>query len=341
MPTTGSRSSPKKANSWRRSASASATKKPNTRSARPACKAGVAGSGNGQFSAPRGIAVAANGDVWVVDDSNNRVEEFNEKDEYISKFGSTGAGNGQLDEPKGVAVAASGNVMVTDSVNDRVQEFTPSGTFVTTFGDKGTGNGQFEEPWGIAVASNGDIYVADVKNNRVQEWTPAPRPGNDGADDTHTVYYTAKGESEVAACQNHPEWAGLVCQTEPTVQPGDSGAPPLPVTTVTYNTWDDPETVTEQIGSVTRTTKKTYDSCGARKGKRRDLDVLRKRGSTSGHRRIQLGNRGAGQAERDAGRQSQDDHERLQHARRSSRPTQTRRAARRNTPTTLTAVWKK
>ena len=230
-----------------------------------ACKAGIAGSGNGQFSAPRGVTVAANGNVWVADASNNRVEEFNEKDEYVSMFGSKGTGNGQLDEPKAVAVAANGNVLVPDSINNRVQEFTPSGAFLTTFGDKGAGNGQLEEPWGIAVASNGNLYVADMKNNRVLEWTPAPRPGNEGAHDTRTLYYTAKAESEVAACQNHPEWAGQICQTEPTVQPGDTGPPPLPVTTVTYNTWEDPETVTEQIGSVMRTTKKTFDSAGREK----------------------------------------------------------------------------
>jgi DNA-binding beta-propeller fold protein YncE len=85
------------------------------------CKAGVAGSGNGQFNAPRGVAVTPAGDVWVVDDSNNRVEEFNDKDEYMSKFGSVGTGNGQLDEPKGIVVTASGNVLVDNSVNDRVQ----------------------------------------------------------------------------------------------------------------------------------------------------------------------------------------------------------------------------
>jgi YD repeat-containing protein len=226
------------------------------------CKAGVAGSGNGQFNAPRGVAVTPAGDLWVVDYSNNRIEEFNEKAEYVSKFGSKGTSNGQLNEPKGIAVAANGNVLVADSINNRVQEFTPSGTFLKTFGAKGTGNGQFEEPWGVAVAPSGAMYVADVKNNRVEEWTPAPRPGNEGANDTQTVYYTAKGEAEVATCQNHPEWAGLVCQTEPAAQPGDSGPPPLPVTTTTYNTWDEPETVIEQIGSVARTTTKKYDGAG-------------------------------------------------------------------------------
>jgi len=143
------------------------------------CKAGISGTGSGQFYQPVGVAVGANGDVWIADYGNNRVEEFNEKDEYLSQFGTKGTGNGQFDAPKGVAIGLEGNVWVVDGLNYRVQEFTPSGTFLTTFGSKGTGNGQFEEPYGIALAANGSAaYIADVKNNRVDAWRPAGAPSN-------------------------------------------------------------------------------------------------------------------------------------------------------------------
>ena len=172
------------------------------------CKAGTAGSGNGQFSGPLGIAIAPDGDLWVADKGNNRVEEFNEKDEYVSKFGSKGSEDGQFKEPKGIAIDAAGNVWVADTMNGRVQEFTPSGTFLTVFGDRGTGNAQFEETWGIALVAGGAVYVADVKNNRVQEWARAPRPGNEGAHDVKTIYYTAGTEAEVSSCRNHPGMGG-------------------------------------------------------------------------------------------------------------------------------------
>lgn len=226
------------------------------------CKTGIAGSGNGQLSAPSGIAIAADGGAWVVDTGNNRVQKFNEKNEYASKFGAQGTGNGQLDEPQDIATTANGNLLVANVANDRVQEFAPSGAYIVSFATKGAGNGQLEAPQGVAIGSNGALYVADTKNSRVEQWTSAPRAGNDGAHDTRTVYYTAGSEAEVQACQNHPEWTGLVCQTEPVAQPGDSGPPPLPVTATTYNIWDEPETITEKIGAVTRTTKKTYDNAG-------------------------------------------------------------------------------
>lgn len=226
------------------------------------CEVGIAGSGSGQLDGGTAIAFS-DGNIYVTDYGNRRVDEFSPTGTYISSFGGSGTGNGKFEGVYGIATdPTTGNLYVGDSVEDRVQMFTPSGTFIGLFGSKGSGPGQFISPQGIAVNSTGVIYVVDAGNSRMEGWTPAPRSGNEGAHDTHTVYYTAKGEAEVAACQNHPEWANLVCQTGPAVQPGDSGPPPLPVTTTTYNTWDEPEVVTEQIGSVTRTTTKKYDGAG-------------------------------------------------------------------------------
>jgi len=228
------------------------------------CRAGVAGSGTeGQFNQPRGVAVAPNGSVWVVDFNNNRVEEFNANNEFVGQFGSKGAGNGQFNEPKGIATDPMGNVWVTDNTNNRVEVLSPSGEFLTTFGVKGTGKGQFVEPWGIAVAKEKKLYVADVKNNRIEKWLLAPRPGNEGARYKRTAYYSSEGESEVPACRNHPEWANLPCQTEPVAQPGISVSPELPVTEFSsYNIWDELEVSAEKFGTVTRTKTQTYDAAG-------------------------------------------------------------------------------
>ena len=199
--------------------------------------------------------------MYVADTHNNRIEEFNEKDEFVSKFGSAGHGNGEFWEPTALGVDANGNVYVADYANNRIQEFTPSGVYLTQFGFKGTGNGQFSSLEAVTVGSNSDVYAVDG-TGRIEQWTPAPRPGNEGAHDTKIAYYSAKTESPVAACQNHPEWASLTCQTEPAAQPGVSGAPELPVTRTTYNIWDEPETVEEKFGSTTRTKKETFGGNG-------------------------------------------------------------------------------
>ncbi len=199
--------------------------------------------------------------------NNGRIEEFSTAGAYIAQIGSKGAGNGQLSYPAGIGVDAAGNLYVADSGNNRIEEFTPAGVFIGTFGSTGSGNGQFDQPGDVAVSASGELYITDSENNRMQTWHVAPRPGNDGAHDTRTAYYTAGEESEAVVCRKHPEWADLPCQTEPAAQVVVSGLPELPVTTIaSYNIWDEAETTEEKFGTgakaVTRTKAQTYDPAG-------------------------------------------------------------------------------
>ncbi len=226
-----------------------------------ACHAGIAGAGVGQLNLPRGLAVSQEESIWVADTANNRIQGFNSFSEHFVTLGSVGSGNGQFKEPKGIAVDARGNILVADSGNDRVQKFTPLGVFLAVFGGKGAGTGQFETPWGVTPTASGNVYVADVQNNRVQQWAPRVA-GSAGAQETKTIFYTSAANSEYPACGGHIEWAGLPCQTRPVAQTGIGGLPELPVTTITYNMWDQAETTTEVFGSTTRTKKTTFDSVG-------------------------------------------------------------------------------
>jgi RHS repeat-associated protein len=85
--------------------------------------------------------------------------------------------------------------------------------------------------------------------------------GTGSPHDTQTIYYSSGANSSYPACGNHPEWAGLACQTQPAAQPTGT-LPKLPVTTATYNIWDAPETTTSTSGTSTRTTTTRFDAEG-------------------------------------------------------------------------------
>ncbi len=137
------------------------------------CKAGLAGTGNGQLHEPTGLALDSKGDIWVADEANARVQEFSPAGEYLSQFGSKGSGNGQFNAPSALAVS-EGEIYVADTGNSRIEVFSPSGTYLNQFGSSGAGQGQFNRPAGIAVNPNsGDLYVSDTNNYRMQEFTPA------------------------------------------------------------------------------------------------------------------------------------------------------------------------
>jgi Tol biopolymer transport system component len=131
---------------------------------------GEAGSGDGQFLIPTGIAVDGSGDVYVADAGNNRVQKFDGTGTFLTKWGTSGGGTGQFSNLSRIAVDATGNVYVTEAGNDRVQRFTSTGTFRTTWGSLGSGDGQFNDPSGIAIGPAGDVYVVEAGNDRVQKF---------------------------------------------------------------------------------------------------------------------------------------------------------------------------
>jgi DNA-binding beta-propeller fold protein YncE len=159
---------------------------------------GESGSGEGQFSAPSGIAVnQGSGQVYVVDAGNDRVQRFDEDGGFLGAFGGPGTAEGEFSfnfSFTGVAVAPDGSVYVADSGNNRVQKFTEDGTFVSMFGwdvdpsnvgvefetctsgcqaglGEGAENGQLYNPIGVAInPTDGHIYVADQYNSRVQRF---------------------------------------------------------------------------------------------------------------------------------------------------------------------------
>ncbi len=132
---------------------------------------GSSGSGNGEFSSIRGLAIASDGNLLVVDNGNYRVQKINSTTgAFMSKFGSAGTGDGQFDTPAGIAVDASGNIYVADMYNYRVQKFTSSGVFVSKWGQYGTGNGEFAGLSAVDVDSLGNVYALDYDNGRVQKF---------------------------------------------------------------------------------------------------------------------------------------------------------------------------
>jgi RHS repeat-associated protein len=223
---------------------------------------GKEGTGSGQLNEPKGIAIDAKGNVWVADTRNNRIQEFKPTGELVRAFGKEGTGNGQFNKPAGLAVDPEGQVWVADTANNRLQRFSSEGGYLSQVGTAGNENGQVSKPEGVAAHSSAKAVVADTANNRVQTWVPESPFGHAA----QTIYYSAGANATYPGCGEHAEWANLLCQIQPAKQPETAGVPNLPVTTVTYNVWDEPATTTETVAKGTektiRTTTAIYDAAG-------------------------------------------------------------------------------
>lgn len=131
---------------------------------------GSEGTDPGQFDLPFGVAMSADGTVYVADRFNHRVEYFDATGAFLGQWGSDGSDPGDLAQPIGIAVDDGGDVLVTDFTNNRVTRFTSTGTYLDHWGASGSGNGQFSGPYGVDTDDEGNVYVADYLNHRVQKF---------------------------------------------------------------------------------------------------------------------------------------------------------------------------
>jgi hypothetical protein len=136
------------------------------------CQAGTAGSADGQFNIPSGLAVDSAGNVYVADALNDRVQKFSSSGTFLDKWGTHGSANGQFDIPTDVATDSLGEVYVVDAQNNRVQRFSSTGTFLGKWGTVGSAPGQFQSPSRLIVDSQRNVYVSDTGNDRIQVFRP-------------------------------------------------------------------------------------------------------------------------------------------------------------------------
>jgi len=124
----------------------------------------------GHFFQLESLSIDNEGNVYVTDSGNARIQKFTSDGQFLKTWGVSGTDNGEFKKPTGIATYEN-NVYVVDSEQARIQVFDSTGKFLQSWGKFGSDQGEFFYPQGISISNDGVVYVADTKNHRIQQFT--------------------------------------------------------------------------------------------------------------------------------------------------------------------------
>ncbi len=132
---------------------------------------------NARFSQPNGVAIGADGNIYVADTGNSTIRAVTPSGQVSSVRGFA-----PMHQPYDVAADKLGNLFVANGGHTIIKYFLTgtnwnSQTIAGQYGSAGSSNGtnsgaRFNAPQGVAVDGGGNLYVADTGNQIVRKITP-------------------------------------------------------------------------------------------------------------------------------------------------------------------------
>jgi sugar lactone lactonase YvrE len=131
---------------------------------------GKPGTNDGEFNAPNGITTDKEGNIYVVDTGNQRVQIFDKQGKFVKIINGSNNGQGEsvFVNPRGIGIDSSGKMYVVSNLTHMVYGFDKDGKKIFQMGGMGEQNGQFYLPNGLFIDSKDNVYVTDTLNLRIQ-----------------------------------------------------------------------------------------------------------------------------------------------------------------------------
>ncbi len=130
---------------------------------------GAKGDGPGQFNSPKSVSSDANGNVYVLDSGNNRIQKFTPTGQLLTFIGGFGWEQGQFQLPADIFVYNSLDIFVADYENNRIERYDKDLNWLASYSSNRNWNPryQFYFPTAVCLSLHGDFFIADSENDRI------------------------------------------------------------------------------------------------------------------------------------------------------------------------------
>jgi len=127
---------------------------------------GKRGVGEGEFNAPHSVALDKQGNVYIADRENFRIQIFDGDGNFLRQWKHVGS-------PWGLAFGPDESLYMSDGYNNRILKLNRDGKILGALGKHGKLPGQLELCHHLAVGPlTGSLYVGEITNWRVQKFVP-------------------------------------------------------------------------------------------------------------------------------------------------------------------------
>ena len=123
------------------------------------------GRGNA-LASPVGLAVTADGRVFVADSALNAVLSAGPEDDALQPLALTP----EPEQPTGLALGPSGDLFVASTGSHTIRRYSAAGTLVREYGGRGNAPGQLNFPTYLWLAPPSELLVTDTLNFRIQRF---------------------------------------------------------------------------------------------------------------------------------------------------------------------------
>ncbi len=130
---------------------------------------GKRGEGKLQFNEPNGISVSPEGNIYIADTGNQRIQKLTIQGEFIKEVGGYGWGQEEFDQPVSLDATNGLDVYVADYNNHRIERYDKDLNYLASFftSDDVPGDLQLGYPLDVNISNQGEIFCLDGDNIRI------------------------------------------------------------------------------------------------------------------------------------------------------------------------------